>query len=78
MKTGNQESDHELQIDLCVKVLNLATTIQATSLICKVFQGNSSKRFEMEGRKFFKKEFKVIKPLASRKQSSEVYYYFSN
>jgi 23S rRNA (uridine2552-2'-O)-methyltransferase len=72
--SGVWEVDHERQIDLATKALNVATQIlcQGGNFFTKVFEGSQLKGYIEKVKKQFE-EVKLIKPPASRAQSSEIY-----
>ncbi|HUH82460.1 MAG TPA: RlmE family RNA methyltransferase [Nitrososphaerales archaeon] len=74
--SGVWELDQGRQVDLTMKVLELATPLlrEGGSLFCKLFEGEGSQgvRTELKGRF---ENVRVIKPAASRNASSELYYF---
>ena len=77
--SGVWELDQGRQVDLTMKVLELATPLlrEGGSLFCKLFEGEGSQgvRTELKGRF---ENVRVIKPAASRNASSELYYFCDN
>ncbi|MDE1857937.1 MAG: RlmE family RNA methyltransferase [Thaumarchaeota archaeon] len=74
--TGVWELDQTRQIDLTMRVLELARSLLKEDgvVFCKLFEGERSQ----EVRVFLKEMFRsvrVVKPAASRNESSELYYY---
>ena len=73
--TGNWSVDHAKQISLnysCAKIMDKVLMYKGNAIF-KVFDGE----YSMEFRDYLKKKFAKInltKPMASRKQSSELYY----
>ena len=73
--TGNWSVDHAKQISLnysCAKIMDRVLMYKGNAVF-KVFDGE----YSMEFRDYLKKKFSKIsltKPMASRKQSSELYY----
>lgn len=74
--TGVWELDQTRQVDLTMKVLELAGELLKTGgcLFCKLFEGAGSQGVRDELRRRFK-TVRVIKPAASRNASSELYYF---
>ncbi|MEM3551234.1 MAG: RlmE family RNA methyltransferase [Candidatus Bathyarchaeia archaeon] len=72
--SGIWELDHARQIDLAQKALEIAVEILKPDgcFFVKVFQGDMFNDFYEKVKKFFK-DVRVIKPKASRAQSSEMY-----
>ena len=77
--SGVWELDQGRQMDLTMKVLELATTLlkEGGSLFCKLFEGEGSQGVRAELRRRFE-TVRVIKPAASRNASSELYYFCGN
>ncbi|OYT65174.1 hypothetical protein B6U74_04060 [Candidatus Bathyarchaeota archaeon ex4484_205] len=73
--TGIWSLDHERQIDLCYEALNISSKVlrRGGSLVLKVFDGPRSREFAEACKSRFKKFYR-IKPKASRKKSSEMYF----
>lgn len=76
-RTGLPLRDHYRQIELCWFSLFFAEKVLKTSknsiFLLKVFQGPEEDEFMKVFKNKFQ-NFKVVKPLASRKSSNEVYY----
>jgi len=72
--SGVWEVDHAKQIDLAFYSLNIATKILKPkgSFFVKIFQGDLMQDFMKEMKKNFEK-VKIIKPKASKAESSEIY-----
>jgi 23S rRNA (uridine2552-2'-O)-methyltransferase len=72
--TGVWEVDHARQIDLAEKALEIAQCVlrPSGSFFVKVFEGELLKDF-MQTVKILFDEVKLVKPQASRQQSSEMY-----
>jgi 23S rRNA (uridine2552-2'-O)-methyltransferase len=72
--SGVWEIDHAKQIDLAFHSLNIATKILKPkgSFFVKIFQGDLMQDFIKEMKKNFEK-VKIIKPKASKAESSEIY-----
>jgi 23S rRNA (uridine2552-2'-O)-methyltransferase len=73
--SGIWELDHAKQIDLAEAALKIAITVlrRDGSLFIKVFHGALLKDF-MEKVKSYFKFVRIVKPKASRKRSSEIYF----
>lgn len=77
--SGIWEVDHQRQIHLTRKVLEIAKEMLKSNgwIVMKVFQGSEYEEFLNEVRNMF--EFlKVVKPLASRKKSAEIFFVVHN
>ena len=74
--TGVWELDQTKQIDLTLRVLDLAATLlkEDGTVFCKLFEGERSQEVRDEFRRRFR-SVRVGKPAASRNASSELYYY---
>ena len=74
--TGVWELDQGRQVDLTMRVLELAPALlrEDGSLFCKLFEGEGSQGVRTELRDRFR-TVRVIKPAASRNASSELYYF---
>ena len=74
--TGVWELDQTRQVDLTLRVLELARTLlsKGGGVFCKLFEGERSQEVRDEFRRTFK-SVRVVKPAASRSASSELYYY---
>lgn len=72
--SGVWEIDHAKQIDLAFHSLNIAARILKPkgNFFVKIFQGDLMQDFVKEMKKTFEK-VKIIKPKASRAESSEIY-----
>lgn len=77
--TGVWELDQGRQVDLTMKVLELAQPLlrEGGCLFCKLFEGEGSQGVRTELRKRFE-TVRVIKPAASRSAASELYYFCEN
>lgn len=74
--TGVWELDQTRQVDLTLRVLELSRTLlrPGGGVFCKLFEGERSQEVRDELRRMFR-SVRVVKPAASRRQSSELYYY---
>ena len=72
--SGVWEVDHARQIGLARCALRIGCQVIRPSgnMLVKVFQGSETKEFQTEMRNFFR-EFRTVKPPASRPESAEVY-----
>ena len=72
--TGVKSMDHELIIDLCFSALNFSSKVLQRwgHFLCKIWQGNEQKRLE-KNLQFYFETVRIVKPQASRKESSEIY-----
>lgn len=73
--TGTKDLDHEVIIELAYSALRFAiqhSALQATFL-CKIWEGHRDRTFISDVEKFYK-TVKVVKPPASRSDSSEIYF----
>lgn len=72
--SGDHSIDHSRQIAMCESVVDFARSVakKDCSLVLKVIQGAEFKPFLDSMRNQFR-EISVIKPKASRKESSEMY-----
>ncbi len=72
---GSWEVDHERQLELAWTALSVAKSVLAYhgNVLIKLFQGPRLKKFEEEAGLLFERS-RLIKPKASRPESSEVYY----
>jgi 23S rRNA (uridine2552-2'-O)-methyltransferase len=73
-KIGNQFSDHVRQINLCSKILELASEFlkQQGSFVVKAFRGQDFSKFRKKVESIFR-NVNVFKPQASKKHSNEIY-----
>ena len=73
--SGVWEVDHARQIELARNAVNLGRVLLRSSgnMLVKVFQGSETKEFETEMRCSFR-EFRIVKPPASRPESAELYF----
>jgi 23S rRNA (uridine2552-2'-O)-methyltransferase len=73
--TGVWELDQTRQVELTLKVLDLARGLlkESGAVFCKLFEGERSQEVRNEFRRMFK-SVRVVKPAASRNASSELYY----
>ena len=71
---GNQTVDHTRSFDLCAHVLSIAKEVlkKNSTMICKMYQGDQTRLFIESMKKVFS-EVKIQKPLASRKESREIF-----
>jgi 23S rRNA (uridine2552-2'-O)-methyltransferase len=74
--SGVWELDQNRQVDLTLKVLELARVLlsERGGAFCKLFEGERSQEVRDEFRRTFR-SVRVVKPAASRSASSELYYY---
>ncbi|MDG6991228.1 MAG: RlmE family RNA methyltransferase [Nitrososphaerota archaeon] len=74
--TGVWELDQTRQIDLTMRVLELARSLLKDDggVFCKLFEGERSQEVRDFLREMFR-NVRVVKPAASRNASSELYYY---
>lgn len=74
--TGVWELDQARQVDLTLRVLDLAKVLMKEdgAVFCKLFEGERSQEVRDELKKRFRL-VRVVKPAASRNASSELYYY---
>jgi 23S rRNA (uridine2552-2'-O)-methyltransferase len=72
--TGILKVDNELSYDLCKRALEISkkVLINNGNFLCKIFQSEFSEKFIKEIKKEFK-IIKIIKPIASKKRSKEIY-----
>ena len=73
--SGVWEVDHARQIELARCALRLGRRLLRPSgnMLVKVFQGSETKEFQTEMRRLFR-EFRIVKPPASRPESAELYF----
>jgi 23S rRNA (uridine2552-2'-O)-methyltransferase len=73
--SGIWEVDHARQIELARCAVRLGRKLLRPSgnMLVKVFQGSETKEFQMEMRGLFR-EFRIVKPPASRPESAELYF----
>jgi len=73
--SGVWEVDQARQIELARCAVRLADRLLRSSgnMLVKVFQGSETKEFETEMRALFR-EFRIVKPPASRPESAELYF----
>jgi 23S rRNA (uridine2552-2'-O)-methyltransferase len=74
--SGVWELDQTRQVDLTLKVLELARVLldEGGAIFCKLFEGERSQEVRDEFRQTFR-SVRVVKPAASRSASSELYYF---
>lgn len=74
-KTGNNFSDHLRQINMCLKVLELAEVHLKFkgSLVMKIFQGTDFDKIYRKSKSVFR-ILKAFKPQSSKKKSNEIYF----
>lgn len=72
---GSWEVDHERQVDLAMTALEISKRVlrQRGNVLIKVFQGPRLKPFQEEAGLLFERS-RLLKPKASRPESSEVYF----
>lgn len=72
--TGNKNVDSARSFNLCEVALGIAASRLVTggSFVCKIFQGPDFNNF-MELVKASFKNYKIVKPLSSRKASKEIF-----
>lgn len=78
--TGNPQQEHALQMELCRIALEFTDKVlnpERGAFLCKVFQGEEDAEFANEMKRRFK-EFRRVKPTASRKESREIFYFGRN
>lgn len=73
--TGQTDADHLESHALCKDVLSIALEVLKPGghFVCKMYQGELSKRFLDEIKKYFRLA-KIQKPSASRSESREIFY----
>jgi len=73
--SGVWEVDHARQIELARNAMKLGREMlrSAANMLIKVFQGSETKGFETEMKSIFR-EFRIVKPPASRPESAELYF----
>lgn len=73
--SGVWEVDHARQIELARCALRIARVVLRPSgnMLVKVFQGSELKEFELEMKSSFR-VLRIVKPLASRPESAELYF----
>ncbi|MFO8020306.1 MAG: RlmE family RNA methyltransferase [Promethearchaeia archaeon] len=73
-KIGNQFSDHVRQINLCSKILDLASEFlkKQGRFVVKAFRGQDFSKFRNSVKSVFQ-NVNVYKPKASKKHSNEIY-----
>jgi len=73
--SGVWEVDNARQIELarCALRVGCQLLMPSGSMLVKVFQGTETKSFQTEMRNLFR-EFRIIKPPASRPESAELYF----
>ena len=73
--SGIWEVDHARQIELARCAVRVGRQLLRPSgnMLVKVFQGSETKEFEREMRALFR-EFRIVKPPASRPESAELYF----
>lgn len=74
--TGVWELDQTRQVDMTLRVLELARTLlkEDGGVFCKLFEGERSQEVRDQFRLMFK-SVRTVKPAASRNAASELYYY---
>lgn len=72
---GAWDVDHARQVDLAGRAFEIGKEIlkQGGSSLIKLFQGPELKKFQKEAEQFFSQS-RLLKPKASRPESSEVYF----
>jgi len=73
--SGVWEVDHARQIELarCAVRVGCQLLRPSGNILVKVFQGSETRDFQSEMRRLFR-EFRVVKPPASRPESAELYF----
>ena len=73
--SGVWELDQTRQVELTLRALGLAREVLKPdgSVLCKLFEGARSQEVRDEMRRLFR-SVRVVKPAASRRESSELYY----
>jgi 23S rRNA (uridine2552-2'-O)-methyltransferase len=73
--SGIWEVDHARQIELarCAVRVGRRLIRPSGNMLVKVFQGSETKEFEREMRSLFR-QFRIVKPPASRPESAELYF----
>lgn len=73
--TGIRDLDHKRLIDLCLLLADLArhVLVPGGTMLCKLWDGSESRRLQRRLTQDFA-EVRTLKPQASRKESSEIYY----
>ena len=73
--SGVWEVDHARQVELARCAVRLGRKLLRPSgnMLVKVFQGSETKEFQIEMRGLFR-EFRIVKPPASRPESAELYF----
>ena len=74
--SGNKDLDSYRTGELCLEAMNLSKKIMRHDgiLVCKMFMGGIFGEINEKANKYFKKVVKY-KPLSSRKESKEIYFY---
>jgi 23S rRNA (uridine2552-2'-O)-methyltransferase len=72
--SGVWEVDHARQIELARSAIRIAQVVLRPSgnMLVKVFQGSELKEFQLEMKSHFR-VLRIVKPLASRPESAELY-----
>jgi len=73
--SGVWEVDNARQIELARCALRVGCSLlrQSGNMLVKVFQGSETKDFQTEMQRLFR-EFRIVKPSASRPESAELYF----
>ncbi|XP_045398955.1 rRNA methyltransferase 2, mitochondrial isoform X1 [Lemur catta] len=73
--TGIRDLDHDRLISLCLSLLDMAPNIlqPGGTFLCKTWAGSQSHRLQKRLTEEFQNT-RIVKPAASRKESSEVYF----
>uniref|UniRef100_A0ACB8FKA2 2' O-ribose methyltransferase n=1 Tax=Sphaerodactylus townsendi TaxID=933632 RepID=A0ACB8FKA2_9SAUR len=73
--SGIRDIDHQHMIALCLSLVDLArcVLVPGGTLLCKLWDGLESRRLQKRLTQDFT-EVRTLKPQASRKESSEMYY----
>jgi 23S rRNA (uridine2552-2'-O)-methyltransferase len=73
--SGAWEVDHARQIELARCAVRVGSMLlhASGSMLVKVFQGSEIREFKDEMRSLFR-EFRIVKPQASRPESAELYF----
>jgi len=74
--SGNKDLDSFKTGELCLKAMDLSKNILQHDgvFVCKMFMGSIFNEINEKAKKYFKKVIKY-KPLSSRKESREIYFY---
>lgn len=72
--SGQKSLDHDIIVDLCYSVLLFSRRVLKPGghVLCKLWQGSELRKLELTMGKLFE-NVKVVKPSASRQDSSEIF-----